>query len=61
MKWEFNFVNYNAVWRRCRRTFHNFFQPSAVPEYRPLHIRAARKCLAKLLEDPKNFRMHVRR
>ena len=61
MKWEFNFISYNAIWRRCRRTFHNYFHPGVVTQYRPFHIRAARNWLFKLLEDPENPRVHARR
>lgn len=61
MMWEFSLIGYNSYWRRCRRTFHEFFHSGVVSEYRPFHIRAVKVLLSRLLETPEDFRGHFRR
>jgi cytochrome P450 len=43
-----------------RALFHNVFQPPALNDYHPLILRATRKLLQKLLEDPDDRITHLR-
>ena len=61
MEWEFSLTNYNSDWRRCRRSFHDYFNQTAVQEYRSVHRRVVRMFLNNLLEDPDNFRVYIKR
>ncbi|KAI0822975.1 O-methylsterigmatocystin oxidoreductase [Trametes gibbosa] len=53
--WEFAIQGYTPGWRLRRRTFHGFFQPSAVSNYYPVHLRECRRFLQRLLNTPEDF------
>ncbi|KAI0357867.1 cytochrome P450 [Trametes cingulata] len=58
--WALPVIPYGPWWRRNRRTFHEFFNPGVVPQYQPIHLQAARSFVLRLLNDPENYRDHVR-
>lgn len=43
-----------------RKTFHQYFQPRAVPAYLPIQMRATRTLLQRLSKDPTHFGDHIR-
>ncbi len=53
--WEFAIQGYTQAWRVRRRLFHTFFQPSAIPQYHPVHVRECRRFLQRLLATPEDF------
>ena len=57
--WEFVFQNNGPTVKRCRSTFHKFFQSGAVPQYRPNFLQATKKFLTRLLTSPEDFRDHA--
>ena len=57
--WEFVFHGNGASLKRCRATFHRYFQPGALAQYRPAELAVAKRLLGKLLETPADFRAHA--
>ncbi|KAJ7293480.1 cytochrome P450, partial [Mycena rebaudengoi] len=59
MKWYWDLAHmpYGDVWRK---TFHQYFQPRAVPAYHPVQIAATRTLLQQLLRSPSRFTDHIR-
>ncbi|KAH9886459.1 O-methylsterigmatocystin oxidoreductase [Cubamyces lactineus] len=55
LMWQFGLQGYTQKWRQRRRVFHQTFQLSAVPKYRPVHVRECRRSLGKLLDTPEQF------
>lgn len=53
--YEFAVQGYTQEWRIRRRLFHTFFQPSAIPQYHPVHVRECRRFLQWLLATPEDF------
>nr|BED43019.1 cytochrome P450 monooxygenase [Trametes versicolor] len=53
--YEFAVQGYTQEWRIRRRLFHTFFQPSAIPQYHPVHVRECRRFLHRLLATPEDF------
>ena len=62
MRWDFNFgvLPYGLLWRRQRRSFHNFFHINAVSKYMPIQRREVHAFLRRLLNTPDNFLHHIR-
>ncbi|RPD69160.1 CyP450 monooxygenase [Lentinus tigrinus ALCF2SS1-7] len=60
LDWVLTLINYGPWWRRHRRTFHQFFNPTAVQEYQPSQRREAHKFVLRLIERPKDFVHHIR-
>ncbi|KAM5531521.1 hypothetical protein V8D89_014786, partial [Ganoderma adspersum] len=54
----FALTGYGPGWRRQRRTFHEFFQQGAIPQYRPIFLRQAKRFLQRLLITPEKFIAH---
>jgi cytochrome P450 len=57
--WSLGFTPYNEWWKHSRKVFHKHFQPSAVPQFRPMKIKAAHNFLRRLLDDPERFHEHM--
>jgi len=62
MGWDFaiNFLPYGQKWRAQRRAFHQMFRADAVLKYRPVQLSKIRDLLRNFVEDPKDFREHLR-
>ncbi|SJL09865.1 related to cytochrome P450 CYP2 subfamily [Armillaria ostoyae] len=60
--WGFNLglMRYSDRWRMYRRTFHQYFQPRAVPAYNPVQMKASSVLLQQLDKSPDAFVHHVR-
>ncbi|KAF5336269.1 hypothetical protein D9758_016051 [Tetrapyrgos nigripes] len=58
--WDFAHMKYSDWWRLHRKTFHQYFQPRQLPEFYPIQRESATMFLRKLLDDPEDFRDHVR-
>ena len=58
--WHFVFMGYGDDWRERRRVFHQYFNPNAAVTYRPRELKVARQLLARLLETPDDFMIHLR-
>ncbi|KAJ7492718.1 cytochrome P450 [Mycena latifolia] len=50
-------MRYSDWWRK---TFHQYFQPRAVPGYHPIQLRATRTLLQQLSKNPTRFAHHIR-
>ncbi|KAI0360841.1 CyP450 monooxygenase [Trametes cingulata] len=59
--WVLTMLNYGPWWRRHRRAFHQFFNPTAVIPYRASQELEAHRFAKRLMDDPKHFLHHVRR
>ncbi|EIW55305.1 cytochrome P450 [Trametes versicolor FP-101664 SS1] len=53
--YEFAVQGYTQEWRIRRRLFHTFFQPSAIPQYHPVHVRECQRFRQRLLATPEEF------
>ena len=62
MGWNtiFGFLPYGVQWRKQRKSFHEYFQPSVVNKYQPIQRREAQAFLRRLLVTPDNFFHHIR-
>ena len=62
MKWDFGvpFMPYGGLWRKHRKLFHEYFQPSMVPTYLPIQRRKVHDFLYRLIVTPDNFLRHTR-
>jgi len=62
MGWEFNvaFMPYGERWRKNRRLMHHAFQLSAVQQFRPHSLKAARNLLRRFLEKPDDIMGNIR-
>ncbi|KAJ7123133.1 cytochrome P450 [Mycena epipterygia] len=62
MGWDFNFatLNYTSWYRRHRKTFHQFFNPTAITNYQHVQYREVEALLNRLEESPDNFLHHIR-
>ena len=61
MKWDSNIslMPYGVWWRRHRRSFHQYFNISAVSKYLPIQRREVRAFLRRLLDTPDDFLHHI--
>ncbi|KAJ6473901.1 cytochrome P450 [Mycena sanguinolenta] len=62
MGWDFNFaiMNYTPWYRRHRKAFHEFFNPTAVQRYQDIQYREVEALLKRLEESPERFLQHIR-
>ncbi|TEB33482.1 cytochrome P450 [Coprinellus micaceus] len=51
-------MDYGPKWRKNRRTFHQYFNASAIPQYRPIIDHQLHRFLQWMLESPKDFEQH---
>ena len=51
---------YGVRWRKQKKSFHEYFQPSVVNKYQPIQRREAQAFLRRLLVTPDNFFHHIR-
>ncbi|KAJ7761119.1 cytochrome P450 [Mycena metata] len=60
--WDFNFAakNYTPFYRRHRKTFHEFFNPAVIPNYRDIQYREVEAFVRRLEESPDRFLHHIR-
>ncbi|KAJ7045928.1 cytochrome P450 [Mycena alexandri] len=60
--WDFNFAakNYTPFYRRHRKTFHEFFNPTVIPNYRDIQYREVEAFIRRLEESPDRFLHHIR-
>ncbi|KAJ6575009.1 cytochrome P450 [Mycena capillaripes] len=58
--WDFVHMRYSDWWRLHRKTFHQHFQPRAVPAYYSVQRKATRTLLQRLSKDPPRFADHIR-
>ncbi|KIP04386.1 hypothetical protein PHLGIDRAFT_25626 [Phlebiopsis gigantea 11061_1 CR5-6] len=58
--WNLAFMEYGDKWRDHRRMFHQYFQPSVVPNYRPKIALETRKFIGRLHNSPEDWLRHVR-
>uniref|UniRef100_A0A0W0FEP3 Cytochrome P450 n=1 Tax=Moniliophthora roreri TaxID=221103 RepID=A0A0W0FEP3_MONRR len=54
------FAPYGETWRQHRRIIQEGLRDSAVSEYLPVQMEKTREFLVNLLNDPNNFRAHIR-
>ncbi|KAI0752807.1 cytochrome P450 [Daedaleopsis nitida] len=59
--WVTPILSYGPWWKQHRRTFHQFFNPSAASRYRLMQQRDARRFALRLVEDPGSLTHHIRR
>jgi cytochrome P450 len=61
MGWDFNlgFLPYGVLWRRYRRSFHQYFNIHAVSTYLPIQRREVHAFLRRLLDTPEDFLHHI--
>ncbi|KAI0730576.1 cytochrome P450 [Earliella scabrosa] len=57
---NFAFFPYGQWWRRHRRTFWQYFNPTISPKYRPIQRETAHKFLYRLLSDSSQYVKHIR-
>ncbi|EMD35326.1 hypothetical protein CERSUDRAFT_96445 [Gelatoporia subvermispora B] len=60
MEWNMAMMPYGPTWRKQRRVFHKYLSEEAIKPYQPLQTQKARKLLALLAKDSKNFMEHSR-
>ncbi|EMD39272.1 hypothetical protein CERSUDRAFT_93317 [Gelatoporia subvermispora B] len=58
--WSFAHMRYGQLWRRHRRTFHQFFHQNAVKDFEKNLVRIAPQLLKRLYEEPAGFMQHIR-
>ncbi|KAJ7706284.1 cytochrome P450 [Mycena rosella] len=58
--WDLAHMRYSDWWRLHRKTFHQYFQPRAVPGYYPIQMQATRTLLQQLSRNPARFADYVR-
>lgn len=58
--WPFTLEPYGPTWRRRRKAFHSQFQPQVVTRYRPMEEKSTHDLLRRLLDQPEEFRCHIR-
>lgn len=58
--WNLAFMPYGERWREHRRLFHQYFQPSVVPRYRPKLATETQKFISRLHRSPEDWLRHVR-
>ncbi|KAJ7092623.1 cytochrome P450 [Mycena epipterygia] len=58
--WDLAHMRYSDWWRLHRKTFHQYFQPRAVPAYHPAQIKATHMLLQQLLKNPTRYANHIR-
>ncbi|EIN04665.1 cytochrome P450 [Punctularia strigosozonata HHB-11173 SS5] len=54
-------MHYGESWRRHRREFHQLMNYKEVVNYQPLQLKEARALVLKILQDPEEFPVHIRR
>lgn len=59
LDWLLSFSRYGDHWRAQRRTFHQYFHPKAVEQYKPIELKCTRTLLRQLLEEPAEHREHL--
>ncbi|PPR03921.1 hypothetical protein CVT24_008106 [Panaeolus cyanescens] len=62
MGWDFvlGFRNYGAWWKKQRKLFHEYFNPSAVTQYRAIQLDETHDFLRRLSENPDDLFKHIR-
>ena len=62
MDWDLSFgmLRYGPLWRKQRRTFHEYFHRNAVTKYQPIQQRGTKAFLRRLLVTPDDFFYHIR-
>ncbi|KAI0833218.1 CyP450 monooxygenase [Trametes gibbosa] len=58
--WILSSLQYGLWWRRNRRAFHQFFNPNAVTQFRPVQRTQIHQFLGRLLESPGEFTGHIK-
>ncbi|OJT03486.1 O-methylsterigmatocystin oxidoreductase [Trametes pubescens] len=58
--WVLTMIHYGPWWRRHRRAFHQFFNPNAIAQLRPLQRSQVNHFLHRLLDTPEHFTEHIR-
>ncbi|TEB11285.1 cytochrome P450 [Coprinellus micaceus] len=58
--WNIGFIPYDDAWKERRKMFSKAFSPNKIVQHRPALLKATRNLLLQLLDDPKNFREHIR-
>ncbi|EIW55506.1 CyP450 monooxygenase [Trametes versicolor FP-101664 SS1] len=58
--WVLTMIHYGPLWRRHRRAFHQFFNPSAITQLRPMQRSQVNHFLHRLLDTPEQFTEHIR-
>lgn len=53
-------IHYGPWWRRHRRAFHQFFNPNAIKQLRPMQRSQVNHFLHRLLDTPEQFTEHIR-
>ncbi|ESK94246.1 cytochrome p450 [Moniliophthora roreri MCA 2997] len=56
----FPFMPYGETWRQHRRIFEGGLRDSAASKYLPVQMEKTREFLVNLLNDPGNFRAHIK-
>ncbi|PPR03920.1 hypothetical protein CVT24_008105 [Panaeolus cyanescens] len=62
MGWDFilGFRNYGPWWKKQRKLFHEYFNASAVTQYRPIQLDEVHDFLRRLSENPDDLFKHIR-
>ncbi|KAL0576520.1 hypothetical protein V5O48_005465 [Marasmius crinis-equi] len=58
--WDFAHMRYSDWWRLHRKTFHQYFQARAMPEYYDIQREATEALIRKLTTSPADYYDHVR-
>ncbi|KAL1939472.1 hypothetical protein VTO73DRAFT_10028 [Trametes versicolor] len=58
--WVLPIMPYGPWWRRSRKAFHEFFNPGAIVQYRPVQLECSQRILSRLVRDPQHFPEHIR-
>ncbi len=54
------FDQYDSLWRRRRKAFHNHFGPKPIAQYESVQEDAARRLLQDVLAKPESFADYFR-
>ena len=54
-------MDYGEKSKRQRKYMQSYFQKGRLPDYYPVQVREAHHLLNDLLDDPEEYRIHIRR
>ena len=58
--WALTVQGYGTRWRRHRRAFHQYFNPSAVVAYKQAGKLEVHRFIQRLIDTPDDFLHHIR-
>lgn len=60
LDWTMIMMQYGQTWKQTRTYFHQYFNQTAVENYREVQIKYTKTLLKRLYLSPKDYRMHLR-